>query len=65
MSSAPPACKWTPNGKTLFLRGDELVFDIGWVGAIRGKADIRDGEWHVAAVAVGSDKTQLLLMESS
>ena len=61
VSSAPPTGKWTPNGKTLFLRGDELVFDIGWVGALRGKADIRDGEWHVAAVVVGDDKTQLFV----
>ena len=59
VSSAPPTGKWVPNGKTLFLRDDELVFDIGWVGALRGKADIRDGKWHIAAVVVGNDKTQL------
>ena len=61
ISSAPPTGKWTPNGKTLFLRNDELVFDIGWVGALRGKADVRDGKWHIAAVVVGNDKTQLFV----
>ena len=61
ISSAPPTGEWTPNGKTLFLRNDELVFDIGWVGALRGKADIRDGKWHIAAVVVGIDKTQLFI----
>jgi len=61
VSSAPPTGKWAPNGKTLFLRDDELVFDIGWVGALRGKADIRDGKWHIAAVVVGNDETQLFV----
>ena len=61
VASAPENGKWKPDGKTLFLRGDELVFDIGWVGALRGKADVRDGEWHVACVVVGNDKTQLFV----
>ena len=61
ISSAPPTGEWTPNGKSLFLRDDELVFDVGFVGDISGKANIRDGKWHIAAVVVGNDKIQLFV----
>ena len=61
ISSAPSHGRWKPNGKTLFLRGDEVVFDIGWVGAISGKADIRDGKWHVAAVVITEAQTKLFI----
>lgn len=42
--------KWVPNGKTLFIRGGRLTFDIGWVGAVRGKLKINDGKPHRVAV---------------
>ena len=61
IASAPEQGNWVANGKTLFLRNDELVFDIGWVGAIRGKADVRDGQWHTAAVVVRDTSTALFV----
>ena len=61
IASAPERGDWVPSGKTLFLRDDELVFDIGWVGAIRGKADVRDGQWHTAAVVVREASTALFV----
>ena len=61
ISSAPSSGRWKPNGKTLFLRDDEVVFDIGWVGALSGKADVRDGKWHIAAVVISEDQTKLFI----
>lgn len=61
IASAPEQGNWVANGKTLFLRDDELVFDIGWVGAIRGKAHVRDGQWHTAAVVVRDTRTALFV----
>ena len=46
---APPGPKWTPDGQTLFVRDGRLGFDIGWVGAVTGKAKIADGRWHNVA----------------
>ena len=42
--------EWVPNGKTFFIRGGQLAFDIGWVGVItsntgEGKSVV-DGIWH-------------------
>jgi putative heme-binding domain-containing protein len=42
--------KWTPDGQTFFIRGGRLGFDIGWVGAVTGKAKVNDGKWHVVAM---------------
>lgn len=49
---APEVGKWKPNGKTLFLRGGILTYDIGWVGAIRGGPNLADGEYHIAILRV-------------
>ncbi|MCA9121166.1 MAG: c-type cytochrome [Planctomycetaceae bacterium] len=40
---------WVPNGKTLFVRGGKLAFDIGWVGVVQSKTDVGDGQWHDVA----------------
>ena len=50
VAKAPPRGKWAPNGKTLFLRGGRLVYDIGWVGALQSKRRFDDDEWHTVAV---------------
>lgn len=59
IASAPPKGPWKPNGKSLFVRGKQLVYDIGWVGAMSGKSDISDGAWHVAALVVTDRDTKL------
>ncbi len=59
ISSAPEAGKWVPGGKTLFIRGKRLVFDIGWVGAITGKTAVTNNQWHTAALVVRDDQTRL------
>ncbi|MCA9248015.1 MAG: c-type cytochrome [Planctomycetales bacterium] len=47
-TSAEP--KWVPNGKTFFVRGGRLVFDIGWVGAVTSKREVADGKPHDVAI---------------
>ncbi len=41
---------WVPGGKSLFVRGGRLVFDIGWVGAVTSRVRIDDGQWHTVAM---------------
>ncbi|QDU92786.1 DUF6797 domain-containing protein [Lignipirellula cremea] len=59
VASAPAKGEWKPNGKTLFLRGKKLVFDIGWVGALTGQTNVADGKWHTAALVVDPQATHL------
>jgi len=40
---------WIHGGKTFFVRGGRLCFDIGWVGVIEGERTISDGQWHHVA----------------
>lgn len=47
---APVEGPWAPDGKTLFIRGGRLTFDIGWVGAVAGKSNIADDRWHDVAM---------------
>jgi len=59
VASTPRLGGWKPDGKTLFIRGKRLVFDIGWLGAMTGRTDVADGEWHVAALVVTEGETRL------
>ncbi len=61
ISSAPEKGPWAPNGKTLFVRGRRLVFDIGWVGAISSKSTVADNQWHTAVLHVGKEQTRLFI----
>jgi len=59
VASTPKTGIWKPDGKTLFVRGGRLVFDIGWVGAISSSRNVADGEWHTAALVVKKNETRL------
>ena len=59
VASAPARGNWKPNGKSLFLRGGRLVYDIGWVGAMTSKSLVADGRWHVAVLTVGESHTRM------
>ncbi|WP_162006695.1 DUF6797 domain-containing protein [Roseimaritima sediminicola] len=54
--------KWVPDGKSLFVRGGKLVFDIGWVGAIQSQRRVDDGRWHTAAVLFDSQAKRVTLV---
>jgi hypothetical protein len=40
---------WIPDGKTFFIRGGRLCYDVGWVGALCGETEVADGDWHHVA----------------
>ncbi|MEJ6578958.1 MAG: c-type cytochrome [Akkermansiaceae bacterium] len=61
VSKCAPKGKWTPNSKALFIQGGQLVYDIGWLGSIRSKSKVADGEWHHAVLVYGDDKVRLLV----
>ncbi len=46
----PAEGPWAPDGKTLFVRGGKLAFDIGWVGVVGGKSNVADDRWHDVAL---------------
>ena len=45
-----PTERWVRDGKSLFVRGGRLAFDIGWVGAVTGRTAVDDGNWHRVAM---------------
>jgi putative heme-binding domain-containing protein len=44
------APEWIADGKTLFVRGGRLGFDIGWVGQVSSRRRVNDGKWHEVAM---------------
>ncbi|MBL7223985.1 MAG: hypothetical protein ISS72_09030 [Candidatus Brocadiae bacterium] len=55
LAKAPARGKWAAQGKTFFIRGGQLSFDIGWVGAVTGRRNVADGHWHHVAATRGRD----------
>ena len=53
--------KWIPDGKSFFVRGGRLVYDIGWVGQVASRRRVNDGKWHSVAVSY-SAKTEMLTL---
>jgi putative heme-binding domain-containing protein len=49
-SKTAPSDTWVRDGKTLFIRGGRLCFDIGWVGDVSAKPPVNDGRWHDVAM---------------
>jgi hypothetical protein len=52
---------WSQDAKALFMRNGRLVYDIGWVGALKTKPDIRDGNSHEAVVVCKDGDTEVFL----
>ncbi|MBR9758679.1 hypothetical protein GYB43_00055 [bacterium] len=50
-----PENKWERGGKTLFLKGGKLTYDVGWEGAVSGGQKVNDGKEHIAVVT-GTEK---------
>jgi putative heme-binding domain-containing protein len=49
-SKAGPDDTWAPDAKALFVQRGRLVFDIGWVGEVRGRTPIDDDRPHDVAM---------------
>jgi putative heme-binding domain-containing protein len=60
-SKTKPEGNWVANGKTLFVRGGRLVFDIGWVGAVTSRRSVDDGRWHDVAMTYRHEDGQVRL----
>ena len=57
LARGPAKGEWQPKGKSFFVRGGKLCFDIGWVGVVRSNISVADGKWHHVAV-VSEKKTE-------
>ncbi len=42
--------EWVRDGKTFFIRGGRLCYDIGWVGVVSSDQRVADGKWHKVAI---------------
>jgi putative heme-binding domain-containing protein len=61
LSRTTPGDSWIKGGRTLFVRGGRLCFDIGWVGAVTSRDDVADGKWHDVGMAWDSKSQQATL----
>jgi mono/diheme cytochrome c family protein len=52
---APAKGHWERGGKTLFIQGGQLHYDVGWEGVVRGGDEVNDGKEHLA-ILVGDHK---------
>ena len=59
-TSTAPA--WGPNGKTFFVRGGRLAFDVGWVGVVQSSTRVDDGRWHDVAVTYAHQTGEVKLL---
>ncbi len=61
VAKAPAQGDWTPQGKTLYIRGGKPTLDVGWVGAVSSNRNIADNQWHhVALVKKGKAVTHFV-----
>ena len=51
ISKAATTVAWVKNGKTFFVRGGRLGYDVGWVGQVSGGPRVNDDQWHHVAAS--------------
>lgn len=61
VSKCAPKGKWTPDSKALMVQGGRLVYDIGWLGSIKSKSKVADGQWHYAVLVCDKEKVRLFV----
>lgn len=61
LAKTAPRGEWAHDGKSLFVRGGRLAYDIGWVGCVEGKRRVDDGRWHDVALSWSHEDGQLQL----
>lgn len=52
---------WVDGGKSLFVRGGKMAYDIGWVGVVNGNARVADGKPHDVALTFEAETGKLTL----
>jgi len=60
-SKTAPSDQWVRDGKTFFVRGGRLCFDIGWVGVITSRRSVDDGRWHDVVMTFAGDEGEVRL----
>lgn len=60
-SEAPATGAHAPNTKSLYVADGVLQFDIGWVGVVRSRREVADGEEHVVAVTFRHEDSEVKL----
>jgi len=61
IAKAPAKGKWVRDAKALFIRGGKLVYDIGWLGEMKGKTKVNNGKAHIAVLSVKDGTAKLFL----
>ena len=61
LSQAARQGEWIPDGKTFFVRGGRLGYDIGWVGVLQSKTEVNDGQWHDVAMTFTAEDGRVRL----
>ena len=57
----PGNSPWSHDAKALFIKNGKLVYDIGWVGALNTRKEVRDGKMHEAVVVSKGGGTTISL----
>ncbi|MBP86891.1 MAG: heme-binding protein [Planctomycetaceae bacterium] len=53
--------EWVPDGKTFFVRGGRLCFDVGWVGVVQSQKPVADSKWHDVAMTFDHESSVVQL----
>lgn len=60
-SKSMPDGKWSRDAKALILSDGRLVYDIGWLGALKAKSALKSGKEYVAVIVSEGGKVSLFL----
>jgi hypothetical protein len=62
-SRNPAGTAWNQGSKALFVRGNNVQWDTGWVGAPGTGTAVNDGQWHqvIATYDAGSDQLNIFI----
>jgi hypothetical protein len=61
VSKCAPTGDWTPDAKALFLRDGKLVFDIGWLGELKGGRRVNNGQPRHVVLSLREDEASMWL----
>ncbi len=60
-SRGPKNGRWAMGGMSFFIKGGSLHYDMGYVGAVRSRKRVSDGEWHDVAMTFEKAKNEVTL----